>query len=177
MGRRIAVTMALASVLAAGVDARAQDADAVRAAVDQKAKPGDRLTVRTSDGSKYRGRLVSAEADALLVELGGGRTSFPYTDVRRVSRYINGIVLGAAIGAGIGLGAGIPLAQWGANEHDTSVPRAVASITALHAALGMLIDSQIGRDRTIYERPGTVRGAFDVQPRKGGGAIRWTATW
>jgi hypothetical protein len=176
MRTRIASAV-LAFVLAVGIEARAQEDDPIRTAVDQQAQPGDRLTVRTTQGSKLRGRLVSAEADALLVELGDGRVTVPYADVQRVSRYSNGIVLGAAIGAGVGLAIGIPGGLLLANERGMSPARGVIPATAVCAGIGMLIDSQIGRDRTIYERPRTVRGTFDVQPRKGGGSIRWTATW
>jgi hypothetical protein len=176
MIRGIGVAVALASALVGVSTAGAQDVDLTRTTIEQKAKAGDRLTITTRDGAQSKGRLVDVGIDALFLQAADGQRSFAYDDIGRVRRHKNGIVLGLIIGAGAGLAAGLPLRSWANNETGDG-DRVLAMFLAVGIGAGVGLGALAGGSRTIYRRPPDARSGLDLQPKKGGGAVRWTVSW
>jgi hypothetical protein len=176
MIRKMWAAAALAGALVGVSTAGAQTVDLTRTTIEQKAKSGDRLTITTRDGAQSKGRLVDVGSDKLVLQAADGQRSFAYNDIDRVRRYKNGIVLGVLIGAGAGLAVGLPLRSWGNNE-GADGDRVLATFLAAGIGVGTGLDALAGSNRTIYRRPPDARSGFDLQPKKGGGAVRWTMTW
>lgn len=169
-------TIALAVLLSTGA-ASAQQADEARSAIARKAKSGDRLTISTIDGTELKGRLVSMAPDALVLQVETVQRTLRYADIDRVKRRKNGVLLGALIGAGAGLAAGLPLKSLVDNETGEG-DSVLAFFLGVGIGAGVGIDALFGSSPTVYRRPsGTVRHTFTVEPRKGGAAVRWGATW
>jgi hypothetical protein len=176
MLRQIATAALLAIVLVGVPAAAAQTADPARTAIERKARTGDRLTITTRDGAQSKGRLVDAGVDALVLQDKDGQRSFTYNDIDHVRRYRNGVVLGAIIGTAAGLAFGLPLRSWAGNE-SADGDRILAICMATGIGIGAGLDALAGINRTIYRRPRDAGGGFDLQPKKGGGAVRWTVSW
>jgi hypothetical protein len=166
----------LAIVLVGTSTAGAQTPDPARTTIERNAMAGDRLTITTRDGVQSKGRLVDVGMDALVLQAADGQRSFAYNDIDRVRRYKNGIVLGLLIGSGAGLVAGLAMRSW-ANNEGADGDRIFALWLAAGAGVGMGLDALAGSNRTIYRRPADARSGFDLQPKKGGGAVRWTVRW
>ena len=167
---------ALASVLVGVSTAGAQAVDPTRTTIEQEAKAGDRLTITTRDGAHSKGRLVDVGGDALVLRAADGQRSFAYHDIDRVRRHKNGIMLGLIIGTGAGLAAGLPMRSW-ANNEAADGDRVLATFLAIGIGVGVGLDALAGSNRTIYRRPPDARSGLDLQPKKGGGAVRWTVSW
>jgi hypothetical protein len=167
---------ALAIVLVGVSTAGAQTADLTRTTIEREARAGDRLTITTRDGAQSKGRLVDVGIDALVLQAADGQRSFAYNDIDRVRRYKNGIVLGVLIGTGAGLVAGLPMRSWAHNE-GADGDRILAICLAAGIGVGTGLDALAGSNRTIYRRPPGARSGIDLQPKKGGGAVRWTVSW
>jgi len=165
--------VALAGSLVGVSTAGAQTVELARTTIEQKAKSGDRLTITTRDGARSKGRLVDVGSDTLVLQAADGQRSFAYNDIDRVRRHKNGIMLGLIIGTGAGLAAGLPLRSWANNETGDG-DRVLATFLAVGIAAGVGIDALAGSNRTIYRRPPEARSGLDLQPKKGGGAVRWT---
>jgi len=176
MLRQIGSATALAIVIVGTSTAGAQTADPTRTTIERKAKAGDRLTITTRDGAQSKGRLVDVGIDALVLQAADGQRSFAYNDIDRVRRFKNGIVLGVLIGTGAGLVAGLAMRSWAHNE-GADGDRIFAIWLAAGIGVGTGLDALAGSNRTIYRRPPEARRGFDLQPKKGGGAVRWTVSW
>ena len=116
---------AVLALLLAAAPATAQIASPqARDNIQRNTRPGDRLTLDIRGGPEVRGRLLSAGADALVLERDGQQQSFQYVSIDRVRRRRNGVWLGTIIG----LGAGPPLGTRNPRQN----PRRV--VVALRAA-------------------------------------------
>ena len=173
---RTSLAAGLAIVLACVSIASAQTGDPTRTAIEDRATPGDRLTITTLGGARSTGRLVDTDVDALILQAGDTRQSFAYADIDRVQRHKNGILLGALIGTGVGLLFGVPLRSW-ANNEQAGGDEILAICLAAGIGIGTGIDALGRSDHTIYRRSVTARSGFALQGQRGGGVLRWTARW
>ena len=82
---------------------------------------GQKIELKTRDGAKLKGTLISASAESIAIRYKSGERSIDRADVQRVSVYDagrrtrRGIML-TAIGAGAGLGIGFAVCPQCANE-------------------------------------------------------------
>lgn len=170
----------MAAVMAAAFlnvsTASAQSADLARAAIERKADTGDRLTITTRDGAQSKGRLLDVGVDALVVQAADGPRKFAYDDIERVRRHKNRILIGTLAGAGAGLAVGLPLRRR-ANNEGADGDRILTAFLVGGTGVGALLSALSGTSQTIYQRPPDARSGFEIQPKKSGGAVRWTVSW
>ena len=172
---RTRLTLLTALILAAAATgAWAQDADEARGAILKRANPGDRITVTLRDGATMRGRLVNAK-DGLVVRHDDDQRTFPFTEIDRVSRYKNGVILGPAVGTAAGLAVGLPL-RIRLNNEGANGDKALTVVLISGIGIGTLLDALIGSEQTIYRRP-TGRTAVSIAPARGGFTAQWQRTW
>jgi hypothetical protein len=156
----------------------AQDKDA-RGTLQRKTRPGDLLTIDVRKLGPVEGQLVRLDPDAVHIEFGRGTREIAYSDIDRVRRRRNGIVLGTAIGAGFGLGYGtfiamIMLYTEGGTTGDAV--RVVATFAATTTAVGAAIDAALSVNRTIYRRS-NINVRVEVAPRPKGAAAGLRVSW
>jgi hypothetical protein len=147
----------------------------VRGTILQRTNIGDRITVTTRDGARMRGRLVAA-TDALVVEHDSDRRTFTFTDIDRVSRSKNGVLLGAIIGTAAGVAVGLPVRTYLNNETGDG-DQALWVFVAIGAATGIGLDALMASERTVYSRPNSRQSTFAVTPVKGGVRARLSMNW
>jgi len=146
-----------------------------RSAVQLEVKPGDRVTVTTLDGGRSEGRFVLERADALVLSAAGREEVFAWSEITRVQRRRNGVILGALIGIAVGAVAAYPLYTLSQNETGGGEAEAIGLVLA-GAGAGIGIDALFSRNRTIYRRSGP-SAAVQLEPRRGGGALRLAVAW
>ena len=158
-------------LLTAG-SAVAQDAATT---LERNTRPKDRLTIDTRDRSTIKGRLVSAGAEVLIIESVAGPVSIPYSQIDRVRRRRNGVVLGSVIGFGVGLACGVPVKMLYENETGDGT-RAMMTLAAIGLGVGMAVDAALSVNRTIYRRSDTSIG-LTLAPRAGGATAGVRVQW
>lgn len=168
-------TVTLCLVLLTGLPlvARAQGNSA---SLLPEAQPGDRLTITTSNGARFSGRLIAETPDAVVVRLGSSERSIARTDIERVTRRQNRFLLGPLIGLGAGLGAGLPLKKRFDNEAANGDALLALSV-GLGLATGVVIDLTNGCDRTLYERAPRSVHRLQLRTIPRGAAIQWSRAW
>ena len=174
--RHLAATLAF--LVLGTSSAQAQDQDA-RDTLQRKTRPGDLLTIDVRDLGPVEGKLVRLDPDAVHIEFGRGTRPVAYSDIDRVRRRRNGIVLGTTIGAGFGLGYGTFIAMIMLYTEGGSVGdavRVVVTFAATSTAVGAAIDAALSLNRTIYRRS-NLRVGFDLAPRPKGAAAGVRVSW
>jgi hypothetical protein len=139
-------------------------------------RTGDRLTVRTTTGQAFSGRLTGESDSVLVLESKGGERRIRQADVEQVNRRRNRILFGPLIGLGAGIAAGIPLKKLADNETGDGNSD-LAKMVALGVGVGTIIDLFTRSNKTIYRRRGSSSAGFAFQPRKNGAVVRWTSSW
>lgn len=172
------LTLILLAIIAlGGSPAFARQADDPGDVIARRAKAGDRLTVTTTDGRELRGRLVQLSPTALVLQADSLGRTVPYSEIGRVTRHKNGVLLGALIGTGAGFAVGVPLRSL-ANNEGANGDGALAVCVAFGLGIGIGIDAIAGSERTIYAGPrARVRQQVSIGPQRGGAAFRWSARW
>lgn len=162
--------LALAFGLAGTSAASAQSAGSLV----PEARTGDRLTVTTTSGERVRGRLLRDAASALTIRVDGREATLPHTDVVRVDRYRNRVLLGPLLGVGGGLAVGLPLRTRFNNEGQNG-DGWLALMVGLGVGFGTVADLFNGSTQTIYTRGPDASARFEVIPVRGGIGIggRW----
>ena len=174
---RRTIALGLLAVASIGVtDVSAQSAAEVRAAIERKVRPGDRVTVAAADGTETRGRLLLTGVDTLVVEGEGGQRAFEYRDIDRIRRRKNGVILGAVIGTAAGLAVGLPFGALWDNEVGGG-SQIVAMCVLIGAGAGTGLDALFGSNRTVYRKPRATRSGFDLRPHNRGAVMSWSAAW
>ena len=56
-------------------------------------KPGDTITVNTSDSREVKGRFEAGRADVLILRVGDNELAFAWTEIERVRRPNTGLFL------------------------------------------------------------------------------------
>ena len=163
---------ALAITLFAVSTAVAQDA---RVTLERKTRPGDRLTIDLRGEDTIEGRLLTAGADILTIESAGGPMAIPYSDVDRVRRRRNGVVLGGLIGLATGVTFGVPV-RIIVNAESGDGDRALLTLAAVGLGVGLAIDAMVSLNRTIYRRS-TMTIRFEVAPHPHGATAGIRAQW
>ena len=153
----------------------AQMSGDARSAVHREVKHGDRVTVTTADGRQSEGRFVVERDDALVLSAAGREEALAWTDITKVQRRRNGVILGALIGIAAGALAAYPLYALSQNETGGGEAEAVGMVL-VGAGAGIGIDALFSRNRTVYRRS-VPSAAVQLEPRKGGGALRLAVTW
>jgi hypothetical protein len=170
MTRQLAAALAL--TLFAVSTAAAQDA---RDTLERKTRPGDRLTIDLRSQDPVEGRLLTAGADVLTIESSAGPVAIPYSDLERVRRRRNGVVLGGIIGLATGVTFGIPV-RIIVNAESGDGDRALVALAAVGLGVGLAVDALVSLDRTIYRRS-TMTIRFEVTPHPHGAAAGIRAQW
>ncbi len=114
-------------------------------------EPGDRLTITALTGERVSGRLISDQADALVLTVATRDRSIPYSEIDRITSRRNRFLFGPLIGLAAGLTVGLPLRSRFENEAADGGPVLAWSV-GIGVAVGSLIDLANGRDVTIYQR-------------------------
>lgn len=140
------------------------------------AQPGDRLTITTSTGARFSGRLIAETPDAVVVRSGDTERSIARTDIERVTRRQNRLLFGPLIGLGAGLGVGLPLKKRLDNEGANGDALLALSV-GMGLATGVVIDLTNGRDRTLYERRARSVHVLQLRTTARGAAIEWSCAW
>ena len=161
----------VAACLSYTASARAQDA---RDLIEDKVRPGDKLTIAMRDGREIKGRFVAGATDVMILADEGNEVRVRRTDVDSLKRRRNGVLLGAIIGASAGAATGIPVAMLMENEHGQGA-EALTSMTLLGLGVGIGIDALLSTDRKVYDRPAQAR--LEFLPQRGGGSMRVTLSW
>ena len=171
---KLVIAAATVAALVIGVaTSEAQSPNDAKSAVDRKANVGNRLTITTTDGTEVKGRLLNLDAEHLVLEQETSERSFRYTEIDRVRRRKNGVLLGALIGFGAGAAIGWPVAQL-VDRDDASRSDAVwVALAGLAAGVG--IDAVLGSNPTIYRS--SVRTGLTVTPAKKGAMVAFSARW
>jgi len=175
MACRSSMGMVLLVALVDASTAWAQAPGDARNAVQLEVRQGERVTVTTVDGRQSQGRFVVERADALVLSAAGREEVFAWTDVTRVQRRRNGVILGALIGIAAGAIAAYPLYTISQNETGGGEAEAIGMVLA-GAGAGIGIDALFSSNRTIYRRSGP-SAAVHLEPRRGGGTLRLAVTW
>jgi len=171
---KFARTAAAAAALLIGVaTSEAQSPNDTKSAIDRKANIGNRLTITTTDGTEVKGRLLRLDGEHLVLQQETSERSFRYTELDRVRRRKNGVLLGALIGLGAGAAIGWPVAEWSSNEGGSRSDGVWIALAGLGAGLG--IDALLGSNPTIYRSP--VRTGLTVTPAKKGAMVAFSARW
>ena len=168
------IVAALAVVIGCAAESRAQSESETRGSIQRAAKAGDRLTITTSDGTALRGRLVSTDADVLVLRTSDGERALAYAGIEEVRRRKNGIKAGAALGLLTGAVWGLLVATTVDDEINSGGVLAVSS--AIGVGVGVGLDALISKNRTIFRRT-AARQAVEIKPRKAGAAVRWAVRW
>jgi hypothetical protein len=155
-------------ILSGALPSSAQD---TFADLNQKLDPGDSLIVSDTNGHRTRGSLVELTPSSLVLFTDGTRRTFEVSEIERVQRRKNGVLLGLLIGAGCGAALGAIV--YGLDE-DNSAAAAVWSV-AIGAGIGLGIDAVAVVPRTVYRRPasgGLTPVPLDAVARGGGLGVR-----
>ena len=165
---------ATAAALLIGVaTSEAQNPNDAQSVIDHKANVGNRLTITTTDGTEVKGRLLRLDGEHLVLQHETGERSFRYTEIDRVRRRKNGVLLGALIGFGAGAAIGWPVAQLSSNEGGSRSDGVWIALAGLGAGVG--IDALLGSNPTIYRS--SVRTGLAVTPTKKGAMVAFSARW
>ena len=158
---KVAVVLAVISLLLAFALAAAQEPVREFSQLDTRLKPGDKVWVTDAQGREIKGRIVALGADVLTLDAGGSK-SFSAGDVRLVmERRHDSLASGALIGLGVGgLGTGIACAASGDEGQDQWCLAAAIVYGGLGAAIGVGIDAMIpGKKLVAYRAPGAPSAA------------------
>lgn len=153
---KLAIALAVLSLLLAFVLAAAQEPVRSFDQLDTRLKPGDTIWVTDAHGREIKGKFTSLAAEALTIKADGSRT-FPAADVRLVQErrddsLRNGALIGFAIGSvGFGLACVATI-----DDKDRGWCALVAlGDGALGAVVGVVVDALIpGKKLVVYRAPG-----------------------
>ena len=167
-------TAAAAAALLFGVaTSEAQTPNDAKSAIDRKAEVGNRLTITTADGTEVQGRLLRLDGEILVLQQETGERSFRYTEIDRVRKRKNGVLLGALIGFGAGAAIGWPVAQLVDRDDASRSDAVLVALAGLGA--GVAIDALLGSNPTIYRS--SVRTGLTVAPTNKGAMVTFSARW
>jgi hypothetical protein len=166
-----------AIALLLGVDpglAMAQPAESILAG---QARPGQRVTVTTTNGARLTGKILTDGDGRLVLASNGDERQIVHADIDRVTRPSNKILFGPLIGLGASLALGLPIARRIENERgDGAADEGLAWLIAVGVGMGTLVDLNTHSDKTIYQRRTPSAGLHFNATAKGGG-VRWTVRW
>jgi hypothetical protein len=129
------------------------------------------VTVLDDRGVETKGKLVTLDADAVVLRIAAEQVRFDLAQVRRITRLGDPLTNGALVGAAIGAGLGVLKAYLAADGAGEKVA-VVAASTAVCAAIGACIDGIVEGRKVIYQTP-TLR----VSAGTTGGAVGITIRW
>lgn len=169
------VTVFLAAVMAMGAAAQVAAQEAF-STLHERLKPGDRVSIHTSEGLVIDGRVQAIAPDALTVRPpeGGADVRVTEAQTRRVIRPdspANGALIGALAGPVITLGWLI--AAGGSDSFQQVMIGGSVLFGAAGAVTGLIVDDAIVR--TVYRAPARAQAmaAPIVGPHRLGVAVRF----
>ena len=149
LGLALLFTLSAAAPALAATPQASADWSAVRAL-----SPGEKISVRTKDGDRLKGRFDSASETDISFTEDGRRVSLKRDSIARVEVGSRNRLLGALVGAGIGGGAGTGtgFALVGASDHFTmnTIPAGAFVGAGIGAAVGAAAGLGTKYD-TIYQ--------------------------
>ena len=101
--------------------------------------------------------------------------AIPYSDLERVRRRRNGVVLGGIIGLATGVTFGIPV-RIIINAESEDGDRALLALAAYGLGIGLAVDALVSLNRTIYRRS-TTTIRFELTPHPHGAAAGLRVQW
>jgi len=153
---KLAVALAVLSLLLAFALAAAQEPVRSFDQLDTRLKPGDTVWLTDAQGREIKGKITSLAAEALTLNANGSRT-FSAADVRLVQeRHGDPLLNGALIGFGIG-GVGFGLTCLATIDDQDRGWCALVTIFygGIGTAVGVAVDALIpGRKLVVYRAPG-----------------------
>ena len=160
---RDAILRAVLLMLLTGSIAEAQSGSRA-AELERRLSPGQRVKVLTIDGARLEGRVDTLSTSALRLTNGRTRRELPVEQLQQVKRQRSegdGVWIGAGVGALVGL-TYVQLHCRNASEHQDCVAAGTLLFATAGAAIGAIVDGQLHRYETIFERrtPPPVRLGF-----------------
>ena len=126
---------------------------------------GDRVNVRTTEGTRVRGRVVRVDADALTLTKDGRELRLSALNVSSIERH-DSVWNGGVYGLGAGFATGVVLMSTCDGLGCEHTPQAILSCGALGGAfgfgVGLLFDAIAHGDHTVFRR--SDRGRVEVAP-------------
>ena len=144
--------------------------------------PGDRVNVRTMEGTRLGGRVVHVDAEGLTLTSKGQELRLPAVNVRSIERP-DSVWSGALIGLTAGFGTGVVMmSTCDPGFLCDHTPRAILGCGTLTGGfgfgVGLLIDAIVRGDRTVFRRSERGRAGVEfemapiVTPTRKGLAVR-----
>ena len=153
---KIAVVLAVISLLLAVAFAAAQEPVRDFSQLNTRLRPGDTIWVTDAQGREVKGQILSLAPDQLTLE--GGARAFAGPDVKAITvRRHDSLGNGALIGLGIGGGLTAVACLASAEEGDAPWCAAAALVYGgLGAGIGVGIDALMpGKKIIAYRAPGS----------------------
>jgi hypothetical protein len=113
-------------------------------------KQDDKLEVTMTNGDKVKGRMFEVTAERIVLKTNNGSRDIAASQITKVQRRKNGVLLGALIGAGAGVPFAIFVAEYSHNEGGSSAAAALPIVFGV--GLGTGIDALLGSKKTLYDR-------------------------
>jgi len=152
---KVALALAVISLLLAFALAAAQEPVRTFDQLDTRLKPGDTVWVTDAQGREIKGKITSLAAEALALKADGSRT-FSAADVRLVEeRRGDSLLNGGLIGFGIG-GVGFGLTCLATIDDQDRGWCALVTVVygGIGAAAGVAVDALIpGKKIVVYRAP------------------------
>jgi hypothetical protein len=151
----------MALLMPAGARAQAPRADPDFSGLQRHLKAGDEVVVTIQGGTTIRGRVGALSAGQITIVSDHEPQEIPATQVSKIQRRRNGILLGALIGAGTGLAFGFALKTYAYNEGGNEAAALLLPI-GIGLGAGIAIDALLVTPRTVYERPPSRRAHLSI---------------
>jgi hypothetical protein len=129
---------------------QAPQADPAFVQLQNALKIDDTLTITSDNGSKVKGRLIEITPDHILLGVKNGQQSIASSQIVKVGKRKNGVLLGAVIGAAASVPFALAFQSYAYNE-GASGGGAFAAVV-MGVGIGVGIDALIPSTRTMYER-------------------------
>ena len=171
--RRLSLVLLATSLLVWPAIAAAQTPNGP---AELSAAVGKWVNVANEDGRNFRGKLLSASGQALVIGTSRGDQTIPMASVRRVRRESHAILYGGFIGAGVGTALSVRLINGGGDYGpEVWLPPGIGFGVGL--AFGAIINQSTKPSRTIYQRPSTTAVAVSPVLAKGRVGVAGVVSW
>jgi hypothetical protein len=135
--------------LAGAISLRAQDRSDFTQ-LQTTLKVDDTVSVTTAAGDNVKGKMLEITPERIVLKVKGAPQTLAASQILKVKRRKNGVLLGALIGAGSMVPVSIAFASYAANEGGDSA--AALLPIAIGLGIGTGIDALIPSQKTVYER-------------------------
>lgn len=157
------------------------DADEIR----RRVKEGQKIVILDDQGRKLTGRIGGLGADALMLDMRGGRSDVPYNRILRIDRphdgFSNGALIGLGTGAALGLVGALAAAMddsgWGSPDPADVARTAPLVLGGIGAVIGLGLDAAIRHEPNLYSREGGTRVSVSPALGRGRQGVAVSVSW